>query len=220
MRRPRTPRSRWRTSCGCWRSPWVTRRRRVWRSPVTPQRCRRSSPSSTSRILTSTSSRPRAGPPSGQLSHANLGRPYGVTVQLLLVRHALPLRSEPGQGSDPHLSEVGVEQANRLPAALARFPVSRLVSSPQLRAVQTAEPVATALGLPVDVDDRLAEYDRDMSHYVPIEEIAKENPEELARLANGHLPSSVDEEAFCARIAAALADLVTAGEHDETVAVF
>ncbi|MDH6196549.1 broad specificity phosphatase PhoE [Mycobacterium frederiksbergense] len=141
-------------------------------------------------------------------------------MQLLLVRHALPLRSEPGQGSDPDLSEEGIAQAERLPTALARFPVSRLVSSPQRRAIQTAGPVAEALGLQVEVDDRLAEYDRDMSHYVPIEEIAKENPEELARLMSGHLPSSVDENAFMARINAAVEDLVQAGDHDGTVAVF
>ncbi|GAT03742.1 phosphoglycerate mutase [Mycolicibacterium fortuitum subsp. acetamidolyticum] len=147
-------------------------------------------------------------------------RPYGGTVQLLLVRHALPLRSEPGQGSDPDLSDEGIAQAKRLPAALARFPVSRLVSSPQRRAIQTAGPVAEELGLEVEVDERLAEYDRDMSHYVPIEDIAKENPEELARLVNGHLPSSVDEKAFMARISAAVEDLVAAGDHDDTVAVF
>lgn len=141
-------------------------------------------------------------------------------MQLLLVRHALPLRSEPGQGSDPALSEAGAEQAGRLPAALARFPIARVVSSPQRRAIQTADPVAAALGLSVDIDDRLAEYDRDMSHYVPIEDIAKENPEELARLAGGHLPSGVDEDAFKARISAAVADLVAAGDHDDTVAVF
>ncbi|MBU9767102.1 histidine phosphatase family protein [Mycobacterium sp. TNTM28] len=141
-------------------------------------------------------------------------------MQLLLVRHALPLRSEPGQGSDPDLSEAGVAQAQRLPAALSRFPVTRLVSSPQRRAVQTAGPLSESLGLSVEVDERLAEYDRDMSHYVPIEDIAKENPEELARLAGGHLPSSVDEDAFLARIAAAVEDLVAAGDHDETVAVF
>ena len=81
-------------------------------------------------------------------------------MQLLVIRHALPLRSEPGQGSDPELSEDGIEQAKRLPDALARFPISRLVSSPQRRAIQTAQPVADALGLPVDIDDRLAEYDR------------------------------------------------------------
>ena len=114
-------------------------------------------------------------------------------MQLLLVRHALPLRSEPGQGSDPDLSDDGIEQAKRLPDALARFPITRLVSSPQLRAVQTAQPVADALGLTVDIDDRLAEYDRDLAHYIPIEETSQED---LQRLIDGHLPGSVDEDAF------------------------
>ena len=130
------------------------------------------------------------------------------------------MRSEPGQGSDPHLSEEGIEQANRLPEALKRFPITRLVSSPQIRAVQTAQPVADALGLPVEIDERLAEYDRDMEHYIPIEQIAAEYPEELARLASGHLPSSVDEAAFLARINAGIRDLVATGEHEDTIAVF
>jgi probable phosphoglycerate mutase len=141
-------------------------------------------------------------------------------VQLLLIRHALPLRSEPGQGSDPDLSEEGIEQAKRLPDALARFPVTRLVSSPQRRSTQTAQPVADALGLSIEVDERLAEYDRDMEHYIPIEQIAAEFPEELARLASGHLPTSVDETAFLKRINEGIGDLVTAGDHDDTVAVF
>jgi broad specificity phosphatase PhoE len=145
---------------------------------------------------------------------------YGVTVQLLLVRHALPLRSEPGQGSDPELSEEGIEQAKRLPDALARFPISRLVSSPQIRSVQTAQPVADALGLAVEVDERLAEYDRDMEHYIPIEQIAAEFPQELERLASGHLPSTVDETAFLARINAGIRGLVASGNHEDTVAVF
>lgn len=68
-------------------------------------------------------------------------------MQLLLVRHALPLRSEHGEGSDPDLSETGIAQVARLPEALARFPISRVVSSPQRRAIQTAEPVAAALDL-------------------------------------------------------------------------
>ncbi|MGE2716044.1 histidine phosphatase family protein [Mycolicibacterium litorale] len=141
-------------------------------------------------------------------------------MQLLLVRHALPLRSEPGEGSDPVLSEEGVEQAKRLPDALARFPIARLVSSPQRRAIQTARPVADALGLDVEVDDRLAEYDRDLPHYIPIEQIAKENPQELERLMNGRLPSGVDEDAFLARIFAAVDDVVADAGREDTVAVF
>jgi len=141
-------------------------------------------------------------------------------VQVLLIRHALPLRSEPGEGSDPDLSEEGIEQAKRLPDALARFPITRLVSSPQRRAVQTAQPVADALGLGIDIDDRLAEYDRDLAHYIPIEQIAAEYPAELARLASGHLPSTVDEEAFLARIDDGIRDVASTGDHEATVAVF
>jgi probable phosphoglycerate mutase len=138
-------------------------------------------------------------------------------VQLLIIRHALPLRTEPGQGSDPHLSEAGVEQAKTLPDALARYPISRVVSSPQIRAIQTAQPVADELGLDVDIDDRLAEYDRDLSHYTPVEEISAED---MKRLASGQLPSGVDEKAFVARVKAGVNDIVKAAGHEDTVALF
>jgi broad specificity phosphatase PhoE len=138
-------------------------------------------------------------------------------VQLLLIRHALPLRSEPGQGSDPELSADGIEQAKRLPEALARFPISRIVSSPQIRARQTAQSVADALGIAVDIDDRLAEYDRDLAHYTPVEEISEED---MKRLASGELPSGVDQPAFIARVKKGIDDIVAAAGRDDTVAVF
>jgi probable phosphoglycerate mutase len=141
-------------------------------------------------------------------------------VQLLLIRHALPLRTGPGEGADPELSEVGFEQARRLPGALGRYPIARVLSSPQRRAVQTATPLADARGLGVQVDDRLAEYDRDLGHYVPIEQIRTEFPDEWDRLAAGHLPSGVDEDAFVKRVFAAVDDAVAAGDHDDTVAMF
>jgi probable phosphoglycerate mutase len=141
-------------------------------------------------------------------------------MQVLLVRHALPLRSEHGEGSDPDLSEEGWAQVERLPDALARFPISRVVSSPQRRAIQTAEPVAAARRLTVEVDDRFAEYDRDLPLYIPIEQIREERPEEWARLAQGHLPSAVDADAFHARVRAAVDDLVAAADPEDTVAVF
>ncbi|OKH83650.1 phosphoglycerate kinase [Mycobacterium sp. ST-F2] len=141
-------------------------------------------------------------------------------MQLLLIRHALPLRSEPGEGADPDLSEEGIAQAMRLPDALKRYPITRLLSSPQKRAIQTGQPVADALGLPIEVDDRLAEYDRDMAQYIPIEQIAAEHPEEMARLMSGHLPSSVDEEAFLARITEAVMDIASEAEADDTVVIF
>ncbi|OBI86439.1 histidine phosphatase family protein [Mycobacterium asiaticum] len=141
-------------------------------------------------------------------------------MQLLLIRHALPLRSDHGEGSDPELSDTGFQQVARLPRALDRFPVSRLVSSPQRRAIQTAEPVAAARGLSIEIDDRLAEYDRDQPHYIPIEQIRSEFPQEWARMSQGHLPSAVDEDAFRARVRAAIDDLVAAADPDETIAAF
>jgi broad specificity phosphatase PhoE len=141
-------------------------------------------------------------------------------MQVLLVRHALPLRSEPGQGSDPDLSAEGVAQIARLPTALARFPITRVVSSPQRRAIQTAEPVAEARELAVEIDERFAEYDRDLPAYIPVEQIRAENPKEWERLAQGHLPSAVDEDAFRARILAAVDDVVASADADDTVAVF
>lgn len=141
-------------------------------------------------------------------------------MQLLLVRHALPLRSEPGQGSDPDLSGEGFAQVARLPEALARFPITRVLSSPQRRAVQTAEPVAAARELSVEIDERFAEYDRDLPVYIPVEQIREENPQEWARMAQGQLPSSVDEAGFRARVGAAVDHVVTAADPDETVVVF
>lgn len=141
-------------------------------------------------------------------------------MQLLLIRHALPLRTNAGEGSDPELDTDGWEQARRLPRALARFTVSRLVSSPQRRAAQTAEPVAEALGLPIEIDERIAEYDRGMSQYVPLEQVRDERPDDWARMAQGRLPGAVDSDAFSARVRAALQHIVASTDHRETVALF
>ena len=141
-------------------------------------------------------------------------------MQILLIRHALPLRTRDGEGSDPDLADAGWEQARRLPRALERFPISRLISSPQRRAWQTAEPVADALGLPVDIDERLAEYDRGLSHYIPLEEARAAGSPDWDRMAKGELPAVVDVEEFGNRIRSALADIVATGDHYDTVAVF
>ena len=151
---------------------------------------------------------------------ARSGTPIVAGMQLLLIRHALPLRTEVGEGSDPELTEAGWDQARRLPDALGRFPITRLVSSPQRRAFQTAEPVAASRQLSIDVDERLAEYDRGMSHDMPIEQVRAERPDDWKRMASGKLPAAVDVDAFLGRIKAALTDILTAANHDDTVAVF
>jgi broad specificity phosphatase PhoE len=60
----------------------------------------------------------------------------------------------------PHpLTELGRQQARRLAQAMAAAPVTRIYSSPVLRARQTAEILSRALGAPVEITDALREFD-------------------------------------------------------------
>ena len=141
-------------------------------------------------------------------------------MQLLFIRHALPRRSRAGEGSDPDLSDVGLEQARRLPEALRRYSIDRVVSSPLRRARQTAAPVADAFGVDIEVDERFAGYDRDLTFYVPVEQMRTELPAEWDRLAAGLLPSGVDEDVFLARVGTAVDDVIATADPEHTVAVF
>ncbi|MGW6695051.1 histidine phosphatase family protein [Rhodococcus sp. NPDC054953] len=141
-------------------------------------------------------------------------------MQLLLIRHALPDHVVTVDGpADPALTAEGRAQAERLPGALAPYPVARIISSPQLRARQTAAPLARTLGIEVGVDPGLAEYDSELSHYIPIHEAKTAAPEAYARILAGHLPGFVDEPAFRARVLAAMGRIVAAADHEHTVAV-
>ncbi|OZD36394.1 histidine phosphatase family protein [Rhodococcus sp. 06-1477-1B] len=139
-------------------------------------------------------------------------------MQLVLVRHALPRRSE--SSADPDLDELGVEQSRRVPDALARFTVSRVVSSSQQRAIRTAQPLAERLGLEITTDDRLTEYDRDFGGYVPIEAAKTEFRDAYDRIKAGHLPEQVDEQAFRRRVLDGVTDIVSAAAHSDTVVLF
>ena len=92
------------------------------------------------------------------------------------MRHALPLRVENSDTvADPALSPIGLEQARRLAAWLGCEPITRIVSSPKRRAVETATPLAETLGLDVEVIQEFSEIDRSSDTYIPVEELRKEN---------------------------------------------
>ncbi len=139
-------------------------------------------------------------------------------MQLILVRHALPQRSE--DTADPPLAGLGHEQAARIPAALARFAIAKTVASTQLRAQQTGSVLATELGSTLESDERLTEYDRDFGGYVPIELARTEFRDAFDRIKAGHLPEEVDEDAFRARVLAGVDAAVSGVEHTDTVVVF
>src|SRR5918993_96401 len=78
----------------------------------------------------------------------------------LLIRHALcdPVGiSIAGRISGVHLNEAGRQQATALAGRLGGLPVAAIRSSPLERAMETAQPLAAALGLPVAQDAGLNE---------------------------------------------------------------
>ncbi|MGQ4598846.1 histidine phosphatase family protein [Nocardia sp. R6R-6] len=142
-------------------------------------------------------------------------------MQLILVRHAQPVRIVNSTGpADPQLAPVGLEQAERVPAAVAHHRISRVVCSPQRRARETAARTASKLGLDVEIVDDLAEYDRDLPAYIPIEDAKVEFRDAYDRIKAGYFPVEVDGDAFTARVCAAVADIVATTDPADTVIVF
>ena len=80
-------------------------------------------------------------------------------MPLLLVRHAVAVsrRAWPGPDRLRPLDGRGRRQAEGLVAQLKRFDVARILSSPTDRCIQTVEPLARELDLPVEEAPELAE---------------------------------------------------------------
>jgi ribonuclease H / adenosylcobalamin/alpha-ribazole phosphatase len=81
-------------------------------------------------------------------------------LRLLLVRHGEVLSNRElryvGSRDEP-LADSGVEQAERLAAALAGLPVGAVYSSPLARARETGERIAAARRVPLRLEERLRE---------------------------------------------------------------
>lgn len=65
--------------------------------------------------------------------------------------HFTATRRDPGI-ADPKLTPLGQQQAEEAAVALAGQGIRRIIASPYTRALQTAAPVARALGLPIIVN--------------------------------------------------------------------
>lgn len=59
---------------------------------------------------------------------------------------------------DPPLSPEGRRQAEAMAARLARAPIAQLFSSPFLRCVETAAPIAERIGIPIRIERGLSEW--------------------------------------------------------------
>ncbi|MFD7403490.1 bifunctional RNase H/acid phosphatase [Streptomyces sp. NPDC059866] len=152
---------------------------------------------------------------------AGWGAPdLGAPATFVLLRHGeTPLtphkRFSGSGGTDPSLSDVGREQAERVAAALARRgTIQEIVASPLARTRETAGVVAARLGLDVSIDDGLRETDFGAWEGLTFAEVHERHPDDLsAWLASPDAEPTGGGESFAAtatRIAATRDKLVAA----------
>ena len=142
-------------------------------------------------------------------------------MELLLIRHGLPVRRELESGrADPELSEAGHAQARHLAEYLASEQIDAVYASPLRRAHQTAEPLAASQGREIVLVDDVAEWDRNASEYVPIEELrATNDPRWQAMLRGEWTQHDETPEEFHARVVTAVEQLIDTHSGDRIAIV-
>src|SRR3954451_8052265 len=146
-------------------------------------------------------------------------------MELVLVRHAEPVRvgadESDGAAADPALTERGHDQSRRLAAWLAWERFTALLVSPKRRAVETAAPVATALGVAPKIDDGIIEYDAAATDYIPMEELRVSGDPRFTAMVEGrwHEFGGEPPDEFLARLRAWLDDTVAAHPGERVLAV-
>lgn len=133
-------------------------------------------------------------------------------MELLLIRHGLPVRRELIAGvADPELAPAGVAQAERLGDYLATERLDAVYTSTLQRARQTAAPLLSDRDLDVLVEPDVAEFDKDSSEYVPVEELRATNDPRWQAMVDGTWDAGEGALEFRSRTIAAVERIV--GEH-------
>ena len=120
-------------------------------------------------------------------------------MELLLIRHALPERVETTDGSpaDPPLSAAGRAQAGRMARWLSAEKIGAIYARPMRRARETADALARAIGVEIEIDPGLVEMDHLSEVYVPLEQLkAEDYPRWQEMVQRGGLYAGVDLDAF------------------------
>lgn len=153
---------------------------------------------------------------------------------LFLIRHGendfIKQNRLPGRLPGIHLNERGREQATGLAQSLEKLPVKAVYSSPLERAVETAEPIASALHLKVKVRSGLKEADVGEWEGQPFKKLYKkpawelvERTPSLMRFPGGEsfleLETRVVNELETIRAAAHPRDLVVVVFHADPIKV-
>ncbi len=138
-----------------------------------------------------------------------------MTLRLWLVRHAQSTWNAAGrmQGwADPPLSDVGREQAALAAARFASEPLTAIYTSPQIRAVETAQAIGAVSGCEPILDPRLREIGVGQAEGCSWDDWAARWPQVATAIARSefaleHVPDSEPLPDFLARVEAVFADI-------------
>jgi len=118
-------------------------------------------------------------------------RRESASLTVLLIRHgetALNAESRFRGRFDIDLNDRGRQQAEALASKLPRsFPIGHVYSSPLKRCLETARPLATALGLTVVAEPSLIDLDYGEWQGRLIQEVAEQFPQDYAAWLGGDL---------------------------------
>jgi broad specificity phosphatase PhoE len=141
-------------------------------------------------------------------------------MRLTLVRHGRPDEDGSQRPHDPGLRADGRRQAQAVATLLADEGVTRVVTSPMRRARETAQPLASQLGLPLATIDGWAEADRHLDRYRSTETLRALGEAEWNRfLADPVRYLGHDPDRFRADVLGALRQTLEAAD-DAHVVVF
>lgn len=131
-------------------------------------------------------------------------------MELLLIRHALPIRRELVDGpADPELSADGRAQAAHVATYLSSEHLDAIYASPLRRAYETATAIAAHHPVEVQLHDGVAEFDRLSSDYIPTEELrAANDPRYHAMLAGEWDTDEESSTQFRSRVVQSIEELI------------
>lgn len=130
-------------------------------------------------------------------------------MELILVRHGLPIRREVTDGpADPELSPDGHAQAQCFADYMALEHIDAIYSSPMKRAVQTAEPLAKLKSMTPTLVDGVAEFDQHSNEYIPVEELKAANDPRWKELVEGGYGLHEDPTEFNNRVYESLEQII------------
>jgi len=130
-------------------------------------------------------------------------------MELLIIRHGLPVRRELTEGvADPELAPEGHQQAAHLARYLESERIDAVYASPMARARETAAPLAAALDMDIRISPGVAEWDQNSPEYVPVEELKAANDPRWQAMLAGEWGSDESEEDFRARMLDAIETII------------